>query len=52
VTILKEFESYPIFDRQNMLVAVYDEIIDSILHIIDRLDLTVEKENIEVTKIN
>ncbi|CAF1375923.1 unnamed protein product [Rotaria magnacalcarata] len=27
-----------------MLVSLYDEIIDSILHIIDRLDLSVEKE--------
>ncbi|CAF3812228.1 unnamed protein product [Rotaria sordida] len=46
VTSLKEFDTsaYPIFDRQNMLVSLYDEIIDSILHIIDRLDLSVEKE--------
>jgi hypothetical protein len=33
-----------------MLVSLYDEIIDSILHIIDRLDLSVEKEKIEVMK--
>lgn len=51
VTCSKEFESYPLFDRQNMLVAVYDEIIDSILHIIDRLDLSVEKEKSEVMQI-
>lgn len=31
-----------------MLVALYDEIIESILHIIDRLDLSVEKEKQEV----
>ncbi len=50
VTSLKEFDTsiYSIFDRQNMLVAFYDEIIDSILHIIDRLDLSVEKDQIEV----
>jgi len=43
---LKESDTnaYPIFDRQNMLISLYDEIIDSILHIIDRLDLSVEKE--------
>ncbi|CAF4572133.1 unnamed protein product, partial [Rotaria magnacalcarata] len=46
VTSLKEFDTstYPIFDRQNMLVSLYDEMIDSILHIIDRLDLSVDKE--------
>lgn len=50
VTTLKEFDTnvYPIFDRQNMLVSLYDEIIESILHIIDRLDLSVEKETKEV----
>ncbi|UJR22353.1 hypothetical protein I4U23_025415 [Adineta vaga] len=49
VTTLKEFDTstYPIFDRQNMLVSLYDEIIESILHIIDRLDLSVEKETKE-----
>jgi hypothetical protein len=31
-----------------MLVSLYDEIIESILHIIDRLDLSIEKEKIEV----
>ncbi|CAM4849378.1 unnamed protein product, partial [Rotaria magnacalcarata] len=41
---------YPIFDRQNMLVSLYDEIIDSILHIIDRLDLSVEKEKPDIIK--
>ncbi|CAM4805641.1 unnamed protein product [Rotaria magnacalcarata] len=46
VISLKEFDTsaYPIFERQNMLVSLYDEIIESILHIIDRLDLSVEKE--------
>ena len=50
--LLKEFDTptHPIFDRQNMLVSLYDEIIDSILHIIDRLDLNVEKEKPEVKK--
>jgi hypothetical protein len=50
VTSLKEFDTstYPIFDRQNMLVSLYDEMIDSILHIIDRLDLSVDKEKTEV----
>jgi len=50
VISLKEFDTntYTIFDRQNMLVSLYDEIIESILHIIDRLDLSVEKEKIEV----
>lgn len=50
VTSLKEFDtsSYPIFDRQNMLVSLYDEMIDSILRIIDRLDLSVDKEKSEV----
>jgi hypothetical protein len=33
-----------------MLVSLYDEIIDSILQIIDRLDLNVEKDNTEVMK--
>ncbi|CAF1236923.1 unnamed protein product [Rotaria sordida] len=49
VTSLKEFDTstYPIFDRQNMLVSLYDEMIDSILHIIDRLDLSVDKEKTE-----
>ncbi|CAF1392236.1 unnamed protein product [Adineta steineri] len=49
VTTSKEFDTsaYPIFDRQNMLVSLYDEIIESILHIIDRLDLNVEKEKTE-----
>ena len=52
VTTLKEFDSstYTIFDRQNMLVSFYDEIIDSILHIIDRLDLSVEKDKTEVRR--
>jgi len=52
VTSLKEFDTstYTIFDRQNMLVSLYDEIIESILHIIDRLDLSVEKEKSEVRK--
>ena len=40
--------AYPIFERQTMLVSFYDEIIDSILHIIDRLDLSVEKVKSEV----
>jgi hypothetical protein len=31
-----------------MLVSLYDEMIDSILHIIDRLDLSVDKEITEV----
>ncbi len=31
-----------------MLVSLYDEMIDSILHIIDRLDLSVDKEKTEV----
>lgn len=31
-----------------MLVSFYDEMIDCILHIIDRLDLNVEKEESEV----
>ena len=50
VTSLKEFDTstYSIFDRQNMLVSLYDEMIDSILHIIDRLDLNVDKEKIDV----
>ena len=50
VTSLKEFDTptYPIFDRQNMLVSLYDEMIDSILHIIDRLDLSLEKDKTEV----
>ncbi len=50
MTSLKEFDTntYPIFDRQNMLVSLYDEMIDSILHIIDRLDLSVDKEKTEV----
>ena len=50
VTSLKEFDisAYPIFDRQNMLVSLYDEMVDSILHIIDRLDLSVEKDKTEV----
>ncbi len=54
VTSLKEFDTstYTIFDRQNMLVSLYDEIIESILHIIDRLDLSVEKEKSEVRKID
>lgn len=53
VTSLKEFDTsvYPIFDRQNMLVSLYDEMIDSILHIIDRLDLSVEKEKTEVRNV-
>ncbi len=52
VTSLKEFDTstYTIFDRQNMLVSLYDEIIESILHIMDRLDLSVEKEKTEVRK--
>ena len=33
-----------------MLVSLYDEIIESILHIIDRLDLSVEKEKADVRK--
>lgn len=50
VTTMKELDTsiYTMFDRQNMLVSLYDEIIDSILRIIDRLDLSVEKENDEV----
>ncbi|CAF1189299.1 unnamed protein product, partial [Adineta ricciae] len=50
VAISKEFDTstYLIFDRQNMLVSLYDEIIESILHIIDRLDLSVEKETQQV----
>ncbi|CAF2828384.1 unnamed protein product [Rotaria sp. Silwood2] len=50
VTSLKEFDTstYPILDRQNMLVSVYDEMIDSILYIVDRLDLSVDKEKTEV----
>lgn len=53
VTSLKEFDTsaYPIFDRQNMLVSLYDEMIDSILHIIDRLDLSVDKEKSEVSSL-
>ncbi|CAF1265556.1 unnamed protein product [Rotaria sordida] len=49
VTSLKEFDTnvYSIFDQQNILVLLYDEIIDSILHIIDRLDLSVDKEKAE-----
>ncbi|CAF0820994.1 unnamed protein product [Rotaria sordida] len=45
VTTLKEFYTniYSIYDRQNMFVAFYDIIIDSILHIIDRLHSNVEK---------
>ncbi|CAF3882305.1 unnamed protein product, partial [Didymodactylos carnosus] len=39
-----EIVVYSIFDRQNMHVSLYDELIDTILHIIDRLDLRVEKE--------
>jgi hypothetical protein len=52
IVYFKEFDTsvYSIFDRQNMLVSLYDEIIDSILHIIDRLDLNVEKDNTEVMK--
>jgi len=52
IVYFKEFDTsvYSIFDRQNMLVSLYDEIIDSILHIIDRLDLNVEKEKAEVMK--
>lgn len=30
-----------------MLVSLYDEMIDSILHIIDRLDLSVDREKID-----
>ena len=47
---LKEFDTsaYTIFDRQNMLVSLYDEIIDSVLHIIDRLDLSIDKDKTEV----
>lgn len=50
VTSLKEFDTstYPLFDRQNMLVSLYDEMIESILHIIDRLDLSLQKEKTEV----
>ena len=46
ILLRQEFDSntYPIFDRQNMLVSLYDEMIDSILHIIDRLDLSVDRE--------
>ncbi|CAF2937311.1 unnamed protein product [Rotaria sp. Silwood2] len=46
VTTLKEFYTniYSIFDRQNMFVSFYDIIIDSILYIIDRLDLNIEKD--------
>ncbi|CAF1265723.1 unnamed protein product [Rotaria sordida] len=49
VTSLKEFDTnvYSMFDQQNILVLLYDEIIDSILHIIDRLDLSVDKEKAE-----
>ena len=52
VTTMKELDTsaYTMFDRQNMLVSLYDEIIDSILRIIDRLDLSVEKEKEEVKK--
>lgn len=52
VTSLKEFDTttHPIFDRQNMLVSLYDEMIDSILHIIDRLDLSIDKEKTEVRR--
>ena len=50
--MFQEFDTstYSIFDRQNMLVSLYDEIIDSILHIIDRLDLSVEKEKPNVMR--
>ena len=34
-----------------MLVSLYDEIIERILHIIDRLDLNVEREKFEVVKM-
>lgn len=52
VTTMKELDTsiYTMFDRQNMLVSLYDEIIDSILRIIDRLDLSVEKEKDEVRR--
>lgn len=52
VKSMKELDTstYTMFDRQNMLVSLYDEIIDSILRIIDRLDLSVEKENDEVRR--
>ena len=52
VTALKEFDTttYPIFDRQNMLVSLYDEMIDSILHIIDRLDLRIDKDKTDVRR--
>lgn len=48
--LLEEFDTpaYSIFERQNMLVSFYDEIIDSTLHIVDRLDLSVEKDKPEV----
>ena len=50
--MFQEFDAsvYSIFDRQNMVVSLYDEIIDSILHIIDRLDLSIEKEKSNVMK--
>ena len=50
---LKEFDTsaYPIFDRQNMLVSLYDEIIELIWYIIDRLDSSIEKEKFEVMKM-
>ena len=34
-----------------MLVSLYDEMIDSILHIIDRLDLSIEKEKAHVRSV-
>ncbi len=41
VTSLKEFytSTYTIFYRQNMLVSLYDEIIELILHIIELIRL-------------
>jgi hypothetical protein len=41
---------YTMFDRQNMLVSFYDEIIESILQMIVRLDLNVEHDESTVSE--
>lgn len=45
VTSIKELDTpnFPLDNRTNFLVAFYDQIIESILHIITRLDLKMEK---------
>jgi hypothetical protein len=52
VATLKEFYTniYPIFYRQNMLISFYGEIIDSMMQVIDRLDLNIEKDKTKVRR--